>query len=144
MPAIAHSIRVPEALENEIKHEIARRGVREWSTGVLSLLDEAVRMSRAPGIVFVNARDGRRAAVVFTGLEVWEIVATWKEAGERWDVLRESYEELSEPQVRAALNYYALYPAEIDARLEREAYWTPERVAAELPFTQRTFSGTER
>ena len=144
MPAVAHSIRVPEALENEIKREIARRGVREWSTGVLSLLDEAIRMSRAPGIVFVNARDGRRAAVVFTGLEVWEIVATWKEGGERWEVLREAYEELSEPQLRAALNYYALYPSEIDARLEREAYWTPERVAAEMPFTRRTFSGAER
>ena len=144
MAAVSHSIRVPEALEREIRREIARRGVREWSTGVLSLLDEAIRMSRAPGIVFVNARDGRRAAVAFTGLEIWEIVATWKEGGERWEVLREAYEELSEPQLRAALNYYALYPVEIDARLEREAYWTPERVAAEMPFTQRTVSGAER
>ena len=144
MPAVAHSIRVPEPLESEVNREIARRGAREWSSGVLSLLDEAVRASRAPGIVFVSARDGRRAAVAFSGLEVWEIVATWKEGGERWEVLREAYGELSEPQLRAALSYYALYPAEIDARLEREAYWTAERVEAEMPFTRRNFAGADR
>jgi len=145
MAAVAHSIRVPEALEHEIKRELARRGVNEWSTGVLTLIDEAIRVSRAPGIVFVDARNGRRAAIAFTGLEVWEIIATWKEGAEQWDVLREAYsEQLDERQLRAALNYYALYPAEIDARLEREAYWTPERVAAEMPFTQRNFAGAQR
>ncbi|MFL5382818.1 MAG: hypothetical protein ACJ8GN_09925 [Longimicrobiaceae bacterium] len=142
MPAVAHSIRVPEPLENEIKRELARRGVREWSAGVLTLIDEAIRMSRAPGIVFVDARDGRRAAIAFSGLEVWEIVRFWK-AHRDWEVLRSEFEELTEPQLRAAVNYYALYPQEIDARLEREEYWTPERVAAELPFTQRNFSGVD-
>jgi len=143
MPAVAHSIRVPEPLENEIKRELARRGVREWSTGVLTLIEEAIRMSRAPGIVFVDARDGRRAAVAFTGLEVWEIIRFWK-AHRDWEVLRSEFEELTEPQLRAAVNYYALYPQEIDARLEREEYWTPERVAAEMPFTQGNFSAAER
>jgi uncharacterized protein (DUF433 family) len=144
MAAVAHSIRVPEALENEIKREIARRGVREWSTGVLSLLDEAIRTSRAPGIVFVDARDGRRAAVAFSGMEVWEIIRFWKARNRNWEVFRSEFEDFTEAQLRAALNYYALYPAEIDARLEREDYWTPERVAAELPFTQRDFSAADR
>jgi uncharacterized protein (DUF433 family) len=143
MPAVAHSIRVPEALEIEIKRELARRGVREWSAGVLTLVEEAIRMSRAPGIVFVDARNGRRAAIAFTGLEVWEIIRFWKEHRD-WEVLRREFEELAEPQLRAAVNYYALYPEEIDARLEREEYWTPERVAAELPFSQRNFSGMDR
>jgi len=143
MPAISHSIRVPEALENEIKRELARRGVREWSAGVLTLIEEAIRMSRAPGVVFVDARDGRRAAIAYSGLEVWEIIRFWK-AHRDWEVLRSEFEELTEPQLRAAVNYYALYPQEIDARLEREEYWTPERVAAELPFSQRNFSGVDR
>ena len=100
-------------------------------------------MSRAPGVVFVDARDGRRAAIAFSGLEVWEIIRVWK-AHRDWEVLRSEFEELTEPQLRAAVNYYALYPQEIDARLEREEYWTPERVAAELPFSQRNFSGVDR
>jgi uncharacterized protein (DUF433 family) len=135
MPAVAHSLRVPEPLESEINREIARRGEREWSSGVLTILEEAVRMNRAPGIVFVEGRGGRRAAVAFSGLEVWEIIATWKEAGESWEELVEAYPELSPLQLRAALNYYSLYPREIDERLALEAEWTPERVAAELPFT---------
>src|SRR5215213_6512979 len=98
MPAIAHSLRVPEPLENEIKRELSRRGVREWSAGVLQLIDEAVRVSRAPGIVFVDAWDGRRAALAFSGLEVWEIIAFWKERGENWEVFRKEFEELSEQQ----------------------------------------------
>ena len=136
MGAVPHSIRVPQELDEEIEREIRRRGVRDWTTGALSLLEEAIRMSRAPGIVFVEGRGGRRAAVAFSGLEVWEIVATWREAAQDWNRLREAYPELSEPQLRAALNYYRLYPAGVDQRLEMEEYWTPERLAAELPFTQ--------
>lgn len=135
MPNRPHSLRVPEPLDAEINQELRRRGIREWSAGALTLLDEAVRTSRAPGIVFVDGVGSRRAAVAFSGLEVWEIVAVWKEGGERWDELRAAYPELGEPQLRAALNYYRLYPAEVDERLELEASWTPERLAAELPFT---------
>ncbi|HEX5725982.1 MAG TPA: DUF433 domain-containing protein [Longimicrobiaceae bacterium] len=88
-------------------------------------------MSRAPGIVFVEGRDGRRAAVASCGLEVWEIVATWREGGESWPTLVQAYPELSEVQLHTALSYYALYPQEIDERLVVEEMWTPERVAAE-------------
>jgi uncharacterized protein (DUF433 family) len=136
MPASLHSLRVPEALDAEIERELARRGQREWSAGVLQLLDEALRMTRAPGIVFVDARGGRRAAVAHSGLEVWEIVATWREGNESWDTLRAAYPELSELQLRSALNYYRLYPEDIDTRLAREAAWTPERVAEDMPFTR--------
>jgi uncharacterized protein (DUF433 family) len=91
---------------------------------------------RVPGIVFVQRREGRRAAVALSGLEVWEIVATWKEGGEDWETLAGAYPEIGEGELRAALSYYRLYPEEIDARLEREAYWTPGRVAEELPFSR--------
>jgi uncharacterized protein (DUF433 family) len=86
-----------------------------------------------PGIVFVRWRGERRAAIAFSGLEVWEIVATWREGGEVWLTLADAYPELRESQLRAALSYYRLYPEEIDERLEREAQWTPERVAEEFP-----------
>jgi uncharacterized protein (DUF433 family) len=89
-------------------------------------------------IEFVENR-GRRAVITGCGLEVWEVIATWKEGRESWEVLREAYSELPEAQLRAALDYYALHPHEIDERLELEASWTPERVAAELPFTRPSY-----
>lgn len=137
MPSVQHSIRVPETLDREISREIQFRGEQDWSKGAISLLEEAVRASRVPGIVFVQRWDGRRPAIAFSGLEVWEIIAAWKEGRESFAALVEAYPELSENQLRAAVAYYQAYPEEIDQRLEREAYWTPERVAEELPFTCR-------
>ncbi|CAN5687804.1 hypothetical protein BH23GEM10_BH23GEM10_03580 [soil metagenome] len=137
MPSTQHSLRIPVQLDREISREIQFRGERDWSKGALSLMEEAVRASRVPGVVFVHGRDGRRPAIAFSGLEVWEIIATWQEAGNSWEGLVEAYQELSENQLRAAVAYYRAYPEEIDERLAREAYWTPERVAEELPFTRR-------
>lgn len=138
MASSQHSLRIPEQLDREISREIQFRGERDWSKGAISLLEEAVRASRVPGIVFVQRHDGRRPAIAFSGFEVWELIAAWKEAGESWTELATAYPELSENQLRAAVAYYQAWPEEIDERLAREAYWTPERVAEELPFTRRT------
>jgi uncharacterized protein (DUF433 family) len=136
MPRNPRTIRLPEPLEQELGRELARRGVKEWSAGVVELLSEAVRMRRAPGIVFVDSRTGRRPLIAGTGLEVWEVIASWKAAGQDEGRLREVYDWLSEPQLRAALNYYALYPEEIEERLALEESWTAERVHRELPFAR--------
>lgn len=129
------SLRLPTALEREIEREFARRGVREWSVGVVDLLSEAVRMRRVPGVVFVDSRTGRRPMVAGTGLDVWELVATWHAVGRGEAEFRTATEWLTDTQRRAALNYYALYPEEIDARLAAEEGWLPERVRDELPFS---------
>lgn len=139
MPSVQRTILVPEQLDHEIGREIQRRKYQDWPTGVVALLEEAVRTARIPGIIFVQGRE-RRAAVTFSGFEVWRIVATWKEAGENSAALAEAYPELSDGQLCAALAYYRVYPEDIDKRLGREAYWTPARVAEELPFT-RWWSG---
>lgn len=136
MASRQHSLRIPDQLDREISREIEFRGESDWSKGAISLLEEAVRASRVPGIVFVDRRDGRRPAVAFSGLEIWEIIATWKEAGESWSDLVAAYPDLTQHQLRAAVAYYQAWPAEIDERLAREAYWTPERVADEMPFTR--------
>jgi uncharacterized protein (DUF433 family) len=133
MSGKARGIRIPEELEQEIGRLGQERG-QSWSAAAAELLHEAVRMRRAPGIVFADGPAGRRAVVVGTGLDVWEVVATWKSVGESFKKLKKNYDWLSEPQLRAALGYYELYPDEIDDRLEREAGWTPERVRLELPF----------
>ncbi len=85
--------------------------------------------------ILVDGPPGRRAVLAGTGLDVWEVIATWKHCRGDFRLLRESYGWLTEPQLRAALGFYELYPAEIDARLEREQSWTPERVRRELPFS---------
>jgi uncharacterized protein (DUF433 family) len=131
----AKGIRIPADLDQEITHESETRG-KSWSAITAELLAEGIRMRRAPGIFFVDGPTGRRAVVAGTGLDVWEVIATWKEGSEDHEVLRQNYPWLSEAQLRAALGYYEIYPAEIDARLEREAQWTPERVRREFPFSR--------
>ena len=42
---------------------------------VTKLHSEAVKMRRAPGIVFADGPSGRRAVVAGSGLDVWEIMA---------------------------------------------------------------------
>jgi len=127
-------IRVSEPLAAEIEVE-ARRYGKSWSAQAEDLLAEAVRMRRAPGIVFADGPAGRRAVVAGTGIDVWEVVATWRATGEDVERLQANYPWLNEVALRAALSYYELYPEEIDERLARETAWTPERVRRELPFS---------
>ena len=126
-------IRLPAGLENAIQQEADARD-RSWSAMTTELLEEALRTRRAPGIAFVDGATGRRAVIAGTGIDVWEVIATWKETGADPAELQAAYAWLSPMQLRAALGYYTLYPQEIDVRLEREAQWTPERVQQELPF----------
>jgi uncharacterized protein (DUF433 family) len=135
MASKAKGIRIPDELDQAITYESETRG-KSWSAMTTELLEEGMRMRRAPGIGFVDGPTGRRAVVAGTGLDVWEIIATWKEGGESYQMLRQDYPWLSEAQLRAALGYYETYPSEINARLEREARWTPERVRRELPFSR--------
>lgn len=126
---------MPEELEEEIGREMRLRGAT-FSEVATQLLREAVRMRRVPGIHFLDGLDSRRAAITGTGLEVWEVVGTYKSLGEDRAALRESYQWLDDRQLAAALFYYELYPEEIDARLSLEERWTPETVWSELPFTR--------
>lgn len=135
MATIQHSLRVPKQLDELIERERRRHGRRDLSEEVLELLDEALRMRRCPGIIFVTGPAGRRAVVAGTGVDVWEVIAGWKSLGEDWEQLRSSHAQLTETQLRAALSYYSLYPDEIDERLELEEEWTLERVRSEMPFT---------
>lgn len=133
MTTKARGVRVSDQLDREIRHEAEVRG-KSWSATTQELLDEAIRMRRAPGVVFADGPAGRRAVIAGSGLDVWEVIATWQAVAEDFGHLRASYPWLTEPQLRAALSYYRLFPEEIDARLERERSWTPERVHRELPF----------
>jgi uncharacterized protein (DUF433 family) len=135
MATRAKGIRIPDDLDRAIERESEARG-KSWSAMTTELLDEAMRMRRIPGIAFVDGPAGRRAVVAGTGLDVWEVVATWHACGGSDEALRQSYPWLTEVQIRAALAYYEVFPKEIDVRLHRESQWDPERVRRELPFAR--------
>lgn len=130
----AKGIRVPLEIDQAVRDEMKRRGVGEWSTMVVELVSEGLRMRRAPGVVFVDGPVGRRPVIAGTGLDVWEVIAAWHEVGRDYRRLRAAYDWLTEPQLRAALSYYEAYPAEIDERLERERALTPDAAQASFPF----------
>ena len=129
------SIRIPKRLDEQIERERSLRRAA-WTDQVIELIDEGLRMRRCPGIVFREGPSGRRAVIEGTGVDVWTVVQEWLALSSDWAGLVESFPMLSELQLRAAVNYYGLYPEEIDQRLALEAEWTPERLAAEMPFAR--------
>ncbi len=133
MAARARGIRLPEEVEGEIEREMRLRG-GTFTEVATSLLREAVRMRRAPGILFMDGPGGRRAVIAGTGLDVWEVVMQSRESGGNPEELVDCFPWLSRAQISSALAYYELYPGEIDARIEREESWTPERLWSEYPF----------
>src|SRR5207245_1254313 len=72
-------------------------------------------MNRIPGIAFRGSDWDRRAWVIGTGLDVWEIVEIFKDYGEIEPMVADSH--LTERQVKLALAYYGEYPEAIDAAL---------------------------
>ncbi len=64
----ARGIRIPDELAHDIAREAEARGV-SWSAMTTSLLIEALKMRRVPGIVMVDGPTGRRAVVAGSGLD---------------------------------------------------------------------------
>ena len=86
-------------------------------------VEEGLRMDDHPLVRFADGPAGRRAKVVGTGADVWEVVAAVRDND--GDV-REAAEYLEMPMglVQAAVTYYGAYPEEIDEWIglnEREA-----------------------
>jgi uncharacterized protein (DUF433 family) len=129
---ITKTVRIPEELEQAIARESRALG-KSWSATAAELLEESLRTRRVPGIAFADGPAGRRAVIAGTGLDVWEVIATWQSGGSHPETLQQNYPWLTEAQRHSALAYYEAYPSEIDARLQREEQLTPERVWLEFP-----------
>ena len=129
------SLRIPDEIRGQIE-DTARRTRRTFSSVALEMLEEATRMRRIPGIVFADGPAGRRARLAGTGVDVFEVVGTYRDLGEDWEKLAAWYDWLDRRQLRAALAYAEAYPEEIERRLASEEQWTPEHTAAKFPFTR--------
>ena len=95
--------------------------IRETRTGLAErYLEEGLRMDEHPGIGFVDGPAGRRAVLVGTGLDVWEVIGIVK-ANRGSAAASARYLEMPEARIRHAVRYYAAFPDEIDQWLARQA-----------------------
>ena len=133
MGGVQKSLRIPQGTFEEIER-IARETGRDFSSIAKDLLAEAIKMRRCPGIVFVDGVSGRRARIAGTGLEVWEVISTYRSVNQDFGRLQKAYHWLTEQQLRAAIGYYTVYREEIDALIKLNESWSRETVNERFPF----------
>lgn len=133
MAGVQKSLRIPKEILKEIE-QIAEENRKDFSSVANELLEEAVKTHRCPGIIFTEGVKGRRARVAGTGIEVWEVIATYKSVGESLKRLRQAYHWLAEQQIQSALGYYKSYSEEIEHLISVNESWTPERLQKKYPF----------
>ena len=105
MPKAApFSMRLSDVTDQLVSEE-ARRTRRTKGAVVEGLAEEALRTRRFPGIAFRGSDWNRRPWVIGTALDVWEIVAAARSYGTPREM--EAATDLTEPQIRLALAYYA-------------------------------------
>ena len=112
------SFRLPEELLDRLDSEAISAG-SSATTLVASILDEGLKTRRFPGIVYRDGPTGRRAAVV-GGPDVWEIIRALRQTpGKDERRVRTLAEELglSATQIRLAIDFYGVNPAEVDDRI---------------------------
>lgn len=83
-------------------------------------LEEGLRRDEHPLVYFREGAGGRRAALIGTRLDVWQVIDTVKHAGNSIEEAA-AYLELPVEKVRASVRYYADYTDEIDEWSARAA-----------------------
>jgi uncharacterized protein (DUF433 family) len=110
------SLRLSSTLEAMVNEE-ARRTSRSKGAVLAALAEEALKARRFPGIAFRGVDWDRRAWVIGTALDVWEIVAAYQDFESVEAMTKET--DLTERQIRIALAFYERFPGEIDEALDR-------------------------
>lgn len=105
------SIRLSSATDQLVTAE-ARRTRRSKSAVVSAFTEETARTRRFPGIGFRGDDAARRAWVIGSGLDVWELIQMLEDFGSLERLLAETH--LTERHVRLALVYRDAYPDEVD------------------------------
>src|SRR5271166_4205573 len=124
------SMRLSKRMEALVDRE-ARRTGRSKGAIVEALAEEALRMRLFPGIAFRGTDWDRRAWVIGTALDVWQIVDAYRDIGSV-EAMAEGA-SASERNVNLALAYYERFPEEIDAAIA-ENHRTIEELRDEFPF----------
>jgi uncharacterized protein (DUF433 family) len=123
------TIRLSEEVGGWLERENRRTRLPK-STLLESLAEESIRTRRFPGIGFRGPEHSRRAWVIGTGLDVWELVELYEGKGSERLL---SEHNVSERQLELALSYYEVYPREIEEALEENAR-SPEEWHESSPY----------
>ncbi len=111
------SIRLGAEADLLVRDE-GRRSGRSRSVIVEELAEEAAKTRLFPGIAFRGTP--RRAWVIGSGLDVWEVIDLLRSYGDDEGVLRESHPLVTERQVRLARAYAQRFTKEIEEILEEQ------------------------
>jgi hypothetical protein len=111
------SIRLGEQADLLVRDE-GRRSGRSRSVIVEELAEEAAKTRLFPGIAFRDSP--RRAWVIGSGLDVWEIIALLRSYGADEGALRENHPLVTERHLRLARAYAERFPEEIEGVLEQQ------------------------
>jgi hypothetical protein len=128
------TMRLPDETAEWLKKS-ARRAGRSVSEMSATLFEEARRMSEFAEIEF-RAFGGERQACLKGGIRLWKMI-----------MLAQSYDmdvektaahfELPPWKIRAALHYYEVFPAEIDAAIADVRAQTFDTLKRQLPQLER-------
>jgi uncharacterized protein (DUF433 family) len=114
---VSRSFRLTSSLVETLQERARERGE---SANALAerLIDEGLRREEHPLIVFRDGAAGRRAAILGTRLDVWQVIETLR-ASSNSVAETAAYFEIPEPWVQAAVRYFAAYPDEVERFAER-------------------------
>jgi uncharacterized protein (DUF433 family) len=106
------SLRLSEQTDRLVTAE-AKRTKRSKGSVVETLAEEALKARLVPGIAFRGDDYNRRAWLIGTSMDVWQVVEGYKDFDE--DFERTVAETgLTARQLRTAVSYYERFPQEID------------------------------
>ncbi len=120
------TVRLSPELDRWVSAE-AKRTLRPKGTVVESLAQEALKARMFPGIAFRGDDWDRRAWVLGTSFDVWEVVRSFQDTGSVDGVA--SGGSLTGAQIRVALAYYQRFGEEVDPLIERDRRGVDELTA---------------
>jgi uncharacterized protein (DUF433 family) len=131
MKGRAISVRLSEPVELLVREEAERSG-RSRSQVVEELADEAARARLFPGVGF-RGPEPRRAYVLGSGLDVWQIVELLEEYGDEREALLADHPLLNERALTLAWAYAQRFPGEVELHRRRQRR-SLEELQALYPF----------
>jgi|SRR5581483_2561009 len=111
------TIPLPETTAAKVA-ALAAREHRPVADMLRVLAEEAIASRELPATTFADGPTGRTARLVH-GPGVWDGIEPNLLSDNDWQLLRESYPDLDERVLRAAVRYYAAYPEASDDRVAR-------------------------